>query len=121
MFCGTRNRIESVNLFPLNRIDNVILKLQNRITFANPADLLVSCESVFHRGFYADHPMMREEAELPIAYARVVFRVSCFCAWNANFLFHTEQMVISPRVSFLQQFYSVLFDKADVMPCLIAV
>uniref|UniRef100_A0A914ZZ31 Uncharacterized protein n=1 Tax=Parascaris univalens TaxID=6257 RepID=A0A914ZZ31_PARUN len=47
---------------------------KNRITFADSANISVSCESIFHRGFYTDRPMSREEAELPIAYARVVFR-----------------------------------------------
>uniref|UniRef100_A0A9J2PN13 Uncharacterized protein n=1 Tax=Ascaris lumbricoides TaxID=6252 RepID=A0A9J2PN13_ASCLU len=72
---------------------------KNRITFANPADLLVSCESVFHRGFYADHPMMREEAELPIAYARVVFRV-CQAASRDDVLVR-DRSTLASKLTFI--------------------
>lgn len=55
--------------------DSIYLKDLNRETYDDSNDLDMSCEGIRKRNYFPENPMSQEEADFPLAYAKIVYKV----------------------------------------------
>lgn len=59
----------------LNDVEYIREKTRHRIVYKDSVDLKTDCASIKNRNYFPERPLTNQEAEFPIAYARIVYRV----------------------------------------------